>query len=132
VSLLITGLAFQRWPTIGPVFAAGSVLSFGVAIVGIIAFLSPYVYENPNHHCPFCLLKPGYDYVGYALYIPLFAATAAGLSAGLLTPFRNIPSLRETIHREARRLTNGALAGFGLFYGLATWLIWQSPLILLG
>lgn len=132
VGLLITGLAFRRWPGLGPLFAVGNILSFGVAIVGIITFLSPYIYENPHHHCPFCLLKPGYDYVGYALYIPLFTATAAGLSAGLLTPFRDIPSLRETIHREARRLTDWALAGFGLFYALATWLIWQSPLILSG
>jgi hypothetical protein len=90
-----------------------------------------YVYENPNHHCPFCLLKAGYDYVGYALYLPLFAATAAGSSAGVIAPFRHIASLRTVIPGEIRRLTVLALAGFGLFYGLATWLMLRSNLILL-
>ncbi|QQS55242.1 MAG: hypothetical protein IPM89_05380 [Candidatus Competibacteraceae bacterium] len=130
--LLIMGLAFRRWPRLGPVFAAVNLLTFAVAITAIVAFLSLYVYENPNHHCPFCLLKAGYDYVGYALYLPLFAATAAGMGAGIIAPFRRIVSLQATIPGEVRRLTRLALAGFGVFYGLATWLMLRSNLILLG
>ena len=126
------GLAFLRWLQLGPLFAITSLLGFAVAIAAIIAFLSPYVYENPNHHCPFCLLKAGYDYVGYALYLPLFAAATVGLSAGVIAPFRHIVSLRAVIPREVRWLTKLALAGFGLFYGLATWLLLRSNLILLG
>lgn len=129
--LLIIGLAFRRWPGLGPLFAVGSVLTFSVAIAAIIAFLSLYVYENPNHHCPFCLLKAGYDYVGYALYLPLFVATAAGLSAGLIAPFRRIASLHAVIPGEVRRLTGLALIGFALFYTVATGLIWRSHLLLL-
>ncbi len=112
-------------------FAGGNLLGFGVAIATIIAFLSLYVYENPNHHCPFCLLKAGYGYIGYVLYLLLFAATAAGLGAGAIAPCRRIPSLQAVISGEARRLTWLALAGFGLFYGLATWLMARSNLILL-
>ena len=130
--LLVMGLAFRRWPRLGPVFAAVNLLTFTVAIAGIVAFLSLYVYENPNHHCPFCLLKAGYDYVGYALYLPLFAATAAGMGAGIIAPFRRIASLQATIPGEMRHLTGLALMGFGVFYGLATWLILRSNLILLG
>ncbi len=126
------GLAFLRWLRIGPLFAAISLLSFAVAIAAIIASLSLYVYENPNHHCPFCLLKAGYDYAGYALYLPLFAAAAVGLSAGVIAPFRRIASLRAVIPGEVRRLTGLALLGFGLFHGVATWLILRSNLILLG
>lgn len=129
--LLIIGLAFRRWPGLGPLFAVSSALTFGVAIAAIIAFLSLYVYENPNHHCPFCLLKAGYDYVGYALYLPLFGATAAGLSAGLIAPFRRIISLQAVIPGEVRRFTGLALAGFALFYALATWLVQRSHLLLL-
>ncbi|MFZ1643449.1 MAG: hypothetical protein WAV07_18865 [Candidatus Contendobacter sp.] len=129
--ILVAGLAFLRWLRIGPLFAAGSLLGFGVAIAAIIAFLSLYVYENPNHHCPFCLLKAGYDYVGYALYLPLFTATACGIGAGVIAPFRHIASLQAVIPSEARRLTVLALAGFGLFYALATWLMLRSTLILL-
>jgi hypothetical protein len=76
-------------------------------------------------------LKAGYDYVGYALYIPLFVATAAGLSAGLMAPFRRVISLQTVIPREIQRLTWLALAGFGLFYAVATGLILRSHLILL-
>ena len=129
--LLAVGLAFRRWPGLGPLFSLSSVLSFSIAIAAIIAFLSLYVYENPNHHCPFCLLKAGYDYVGYALYIPLFVATAAGLSAGLMAPFRRVISLQTVIPREIQRLTWLALAGFGLFYMVATGLMLRSHLILL-
>ena len=127
----LTGLAFLRWPRLGLLFAGVNLLGFTVAIAAIIAFLSLYVYENPNHHCPFCLLKVGYVYVGYALYLPLFAAAAAGLGAGVIAPFRRIASLHAVIPGEIRRLALLALAGFGLFYGLATWLMLRSNLILL-
>ena len=129
--IAVVGLAFLRWLWIGPLFATLSLLGFAVAIAAIIAFLSLYVYENPNHHCPFCLLKVGYDYVGYALYLPLFAAAAFGLSAGVIAPFRRIASLQAVIPGEVRRLTGLALIGFGLFYALATWLMLRSNLILL-
>jgi hypothetical protein len=129
--ILVTGLAFLRWLQLGTLFAASSLLGFGVGIAAIIAFLSLYVYENPNHHCPFCLLKAGYDYIGYALYLPLFAAAALGLGAGTIAPFRGVASLHAVIPGEARRLTGLALIGFGLFQGLASWLIWRSHLILL-
>ena len=68
-------------------------------------------------------MKAGYDYVGYALYLPLFAATAAGMGAGIIAPFRRIVSLQTTIPGEMRHLTGLALTGFGVFYGLATWLM---------
>ncbi|HRY15509.1 MAG: hypothetical protein KDJ31_14010 [Candidatus Competibacteraceae bacterium] len=128
---LMIGLAFRRWLWLGPLFTVSSLLSFGMAIAAIIAFISLYVYESPHHHCPFCLLKAGYDYVGYALYLLLFVATAAGISAGVIAPFRQIASLRTVIPGEIQRLTWLALGGSGLFYGLATWLILRSRLMLL-
>lgn len=129
--ILLSGVAFLRWPRLGLLFAGISGLGFAIAIAAIIAFLSLYVYENPNHHCPFCLLKGGYGYIGYLLYLPLFAATAAGLGAGVIAPFRHIASLHTVLPGEIRRLTLFALLSFGLFYGLATWLILRSNLILL-
>lgn len=114
----------------GLLFAISTLLGFGVAIAAIIAFLSLYVYENPNHHCPFCVLKAGYDYVGYMLYLPLFVAAVAGLGAGVIALFRPIASLYAVIPSEARRLTVLALAGYGLFYGLAIYLTLRSHLAL--
>ena len=130
--IMVIGLIFWHRPAWGPLFAVGSLLSFGVAIAAIIGFLSLYVYENPNHHCPFCLLKAGYDHVGYVLYLPLFAATACGISAGVIAPFRRIASLQLVIPSTVRHLTSLALIGFGGFYALATWLVLRSHLVLLG
>lgn len=129
-AILLTGLAFWRWPRLGLLFAGVTGLGFSVAIAAIIGFLSLYIYESPHHHCPFCLLKPGYGYVGYALYLPLFVATAAGLGAGAIAPFRTIASLKTVALHDSRQLTLWALLGFGLFYGLATVLILRSNLIL--
>lgn len=131
-AILLLGLAFRRRLALGPLFAVGNFLNFGVALTAIIAFLSLYLYENPHHHCPFCLLKSGYDYLGYALYLPLFAATASGLGAGLLAQFRSIPSLHPVIPGTVQRLIWITLSGFGLFYALATWLILRSNLVLFG
>ena len=82
----------QRWS--GIVAALASAAAFVAAIVGILSFVSLYVYEHPHHHCPFCLLKPEYGYQGYLLYVPLFVSTAAGLGAGILQPFARVGSLQ--------------------------------------
>jgi hypothetical protein len=53
--------------------ALASGAAFAVAtIVGILSFISLYVYEHPHHHCPFCLLKPEYGYQGYAALCAAF------------------------------------------------------------
>jgi hypothetical protein len=77
--------------------AAASALASPRRLAGILSFVSLYIYEHPNHHCPFCILKPEYGYQGYWLYVPLFAATAAGLAAGAVQPFARIESLRDIV-----------------------------------
>jgi hypothetical protein len=52
-----------------------------VSIISLIVFFSTYVYEQPHHHCPFCLLQSDYNYIGYLLYITLFGGTFLGVSA---------------------------------------------------
>lgn len=111
--------------------AAASALGFGATIAGILSFVSLYVYEHPNHHCPFCILKPEYGYQGYWLYVPLFGATAAGLAVGAIQPFARIESLREIVPGFSRRLAAIAANGFALTAAIATAMIWQSRLILL-
>lgn len=104
--------------------------AFVASLSGILAFVSLYVYEHPHHHCPFCLLKPEYDYQGYALYIPLFAATAAGLAAGVLRLFSRRPSLARIIPDLTARLAGIAASGYGAFLFIASWMVWHSNLIL--
>jgi hypothetical protein len=111
--------------------AAASAVGFAATIAGILSFVSLYIYEHPHHHCPFCILKPEYGYQGYWLYVPLFAATAAGLAAGAIQPFARIASLREIVPGFSRTLAAIAANGFALTAVIATAMIWQSRLILL-
>jgi hypothetical protein len=110
--------------------AATSIAAFVAAIAGIIAFVSLYLYEHPHHHCPFCILKPEYDWQGYWLYVPLFAATACGIGAGAVQPFRNVESLRDVIPPVSARLAAIAAAGFLVFAVIATVFVARSNLIL--
>ncbi len=94
---------------------------FVVTLVAVIAFVSPYVYEHPHHHCPFCLLKPEYGYVGYLLYLPLFSATVMALGVAAVRPFAAVPSVSGVIARLSRRLSTAAAvlnAGVVLIVGI--------------
>lgn len=110
----------------------GALGAFLASVSGILAFVSLYIYEHPNHHCPFCILKPDYDYQGYWLYIPLFAAAAAGMSAGALRLFAGRPSLAQVVPEFTGRLAGIAALGYALFALIASLMIWRSNLILLG
>ena len=115
----------------GWLLAAASAAGFAVAISGVLAFISLYIYEHPHHHCPFCVLKPEYDYRGYWLYVPLFAATATGLGAGALQAFARVPSLQAVIPRVSSRLAGVTAVGYILFTVLATYFVVASNLILI-
>ncbi|MFZ1537210.1 MAG: hypothetical protein WAT23_07500 [Chromatiaceae bacterium] len=132
LGLLASGLGYWRRGRGGGLFALMAALTFSIALAAIVSGIALYVYEHPHHHCPFCLLKPGHDFVGYGLYLPLFAATALALGVGLMAVWRSVPSLQGIIANQGPRLAGIALMLFGLFYGVATWLILRSNLILLG
>jgi hypothetical protein len=108
-----------------------SLAALVVAVAGVVSFVSLYIYEHPHHHCPFCVLKPEYGYQGYALYLPLFAATAAGLGAGLAQPAAQHRSLAVAAPRIARRLAAFACLGFGVVMVAAAAMIVHSNLVLL-
>jgi hypothetical protein len=116
----------------GLAYALASLLGFAASLGAVVSFVSLYAYEHPHHHCPFCILKPEYDYLGYALYLPLFAATALGLGAGAVHRFRAVPSLAEEAPRLYRRLTGLSAALFGLFAVLVTVVVLRSHLKLIG
>jgi hypothetical protein len=126
--LLATGLAgMGRW---GYLTAGASLLAFAGSLVGMISFLSLYVYEHPHHHCPFCVLKAEYHFVGYLFYVPLFAATACGLAAGAVRAFASTPSLRQHAQRVMARLSLASCIGFAAVAIFAAAAIWNSKLIL--
>lgn len=108
-------------------YALASVGFLGIALAAVVAAVSLYVYEHPHHHCPFCLLKREYGYVGFALYVPLFGGAAAGLASGVLS-LRPPPSLRALLVQRLRRLRLASATGFALFGLLCAGLVWRSGL----
>jgi len=134
-AVTLTAAAAGGWAALrgrgGLLLAAASATAFLAALAGIVSFISLYAYEHPHHHCPFCLLKPEYDFQGYALYAPLFLGTAAGLGAGVIQPFARVPSLRSLVPQRLRSL--GAFSGamFLLFLAFASVIIARSNLVLM-
>jgi len=60
-------------------FSLANLLFVIVSLLSLITFFGTYIYEQPTHHCPFCMLQKDYYYIGYFLYITLFLGTFNGL-----------------------------------------------------
>lgn len=103
-------------------------LALPAGVVGLVAVVSPYVYELPAHHCPFCLLGAAYHRVGYPLYAALLTGAVSGLGAGAVGAARTIPSLAATAPRAARGLAAASAASFAAFLALCGALVLASGL----
>jgi hypothetical protein len=110
--------------------AAGllSAAALPVGLAAVVSFVSPYVYELPTHHCPFCLLQREYGYLGYPLYGSLLLGAVAGAGVALLHPFRGVASLAASLPGLQRRLALAALLGLGGFAALSAWKVLASGL----
>lgn len=62
------------------IFSFLNIIFLVASIISLIIFFSPYIYELPTHHCPFCILQKEYFYVGYILYLSLFFGTFFGIA----------------------------------------------------
>ena len=96
-------------------FAVATTVSFVVSISALISFISPYFYELPTHHCPFCILKSEYHYVGYLLYFTLLGGVLGGTGVGVLMPARGIESLKAQVPLFQKRLSLVTIAFFLVF-----------------
>ena len=114
------GFYFHRKNKGGYLFGGLSGVHFIISTMAILAFISPYFYELPTHHCPFCILQREYGYIGYLLYAGLFGGAVTGMGVGVLMPFRNIKSLAETLPAFQKKLTIVSLTLFLLFAGVVT------------
>jgi len=127
-AVLVAALAFWRSGRGAVALALSSALLLPAGLAAVIAWLSPYVYELPTHHCPFCLLQPEYHGIGYPLYGALLGAALAGMGAGLLAPFRRIPSLARAVPALQRRLAGVALGLGGLLLLVVAFAVLTSNL----
>jgi hypothetical protein len=103
-------------------------LALPVSLAAVIGVVSPYVYELPTHHCPYCLLQGEYGWIGYPLYGTLLLGAVAGMGAGVLQPFRRVASLAEAVPALQRRLGGLAAALLAAFGALSAWMVLGSAL----
>lgn len=125
---LVAAVAFLRWRRGGWALAGLSAAALPVSLAAVISWVSPYVYELPTHHCPFCLLQREYGFVGYPIYAALLGGTVAGMGVGVLMPFRRTASLAEAVPALQRRLAWIAAALLGALLLLVGWKILSSSL----
>ncbi len=113
-------------------YSVASAAFFCIGITAVIAVIAPYIYEQINHHCPFCILKPEYGYIGYWLYLPVFAGTAAAIGIGALSVRPQPESLNGFLSVYLHKLKLFSIGCYTLFTAVCLYAIFHSNLILLG
>ena len=112
-----------------------AVLSLGILVVSlasVVSFLSLYVYELPTHHCPFDMLQGQYSFIGYPIYLFLFASVFFGLLPGMSQPLRRVPSLADLVaDAEVKWLTAGIVSMLA-FVCVASWKVIFGALTMVG
>jgi hypothetical protein len=130
--LLLNGFYLQRYRWCGLSLSLLSLLLFITGLIVLIGAVSPYIYELPTHHCPFCFLHRDYNFIGYPLYGLLLTGTICGLGGGLLSLWQQVPSLGKTLPPLQKRLARTTLGAFSTFTLLAIFIIWTSQLTMPG
>lgn len=101
--------------------AAGWLLFFLLSLLVITAVISSYIYGMPSHRCPFDILQGEYGGVGYPIYLLLFSATFAGMSAGAIAPVGLMPDMAAAVGAYRRRAMRLSFLLLVLFLLLITW-----------
>jgi hypothetical protein len=82
-----------------------------IALSAVVLEVAPYVYDVPDHLCPFCLFKSEAWFIGYPLFGAIFLAATWGLGAAAAAALSTGTHAREAFPTFARsRLGRQALA----------------------
>lgn len=112
-------------------FSAAALGAFFAGAASLTVFVAPHVYEV-IHFCPFDLLLPEHGYVGYPMYLALFAGGVYGVVPAALQPFHGAAGeeLYEIQSRAALRSSAALLllAAASVFY-VASYFLERGVLI---
>lgn len=103
-----------------------------VSLAAIISVISVYIYEQPTHHCPFCILQKEYHFVGYPLYLALFSGSLLGMGVGVIDPFKRSDSLQHIVPAFQKRLCLISLCAYAVFLLICLYPMLFSEFKLLG
>ncbi len=71
----------------------------GLSLVVITTVFSSYIYAMPYHHCPFCIIKPEYNYIGLLVYGTMLPAGFFGIAAAIAEFIPTRVGLEVVVHR---------------------------------
>lgn len=125
-----SGLIFYWKGKGGYLYAGLSLLMFIISLMAIVSVISLYIYELPTHHCPFCIIMQDYHYIGYLLYILLFGGVVTGIGCGLLTPFREVASLKQILDGFINKLALASVVFYATFTAFVSYEIITSSLVI--
>lgn len=94
---------------------------FLLALMTVTTVFSSYIYAMPFHKCPFCILKPQYNYIGFLLYLLLFGGAFLGMSVVVAEPLRSLEGLGGVVPRFQKRAVALSLAFLLLFVATASY-----------
>lgn len=116
IHLLFLSLSYLKQKVYSILSFIFSFIFIVIGLFSIIYFISPYIYENPSHTCPFCILQKEYYYVGYSLYITLFLGSYFGVDSAFRKLFLN---------QNAKKQRKYAIVFSIVFMLLSSWFIFS-------
>ena len=128
VLVFALGVVLYRTGRGGLLFLALSALMLPLSLMALTLCVSPYIYELPTHHCPFCMLQADYGYVGYIIYAALLTGSVLGMGAGAAGFLRSLRSIQGGPEKPRRVLTLASLIAFAVFSVIVIWSVASSNL----
>jgi len=122
-ALVLTGFLFRiiRRPWMSLLFSSMWLWFFLLALMVVTTVFSSYIYALPFHKCPFCILKPEYHYIGFAMYGTLFLAAHLGMSVVVAEPLRSVEGLGGVVEVFQRKAVDISLILLSVFVFISSY-----------
>jgi len=129
--LIIVGsflmVKWQAWMVV--LFSSGWLWFFLLGLSVVTTEFSSYIYAMPFHKCPFCILKPEYNYIGFFMYSALFLGAFFGMSGVVVEPLHSIEGLERSVTEFQLSAVKLSLLFLILFFLVSSYHYWRYLLI---